>query len=562
MKTNLLHISTTVLIALVSSLHTLGQQISSESLYLEALKYYNIGEFSNAEKVFGDLLVKNPSNDAAYYYLADIYIRNQDPAKAEKFIISAVELDPTNMWYQFKLAEIYRVMGKNDEAIEVYDRLRAEEPRNPDLYEGLIDLHILNENYEKALEVISDVETYFGANEFTGLVRYNLMIYEGKRQEAMSFLEEFDKEYGSPRTATILGDYYGTLGNDSLAIRYYSQALSLDPGYIWATFGLAESYRLRNEFDLYFEKMNIFMADAHIPAEMKTSYIGQLMANPQFVYTFLPEVDTLMRTLYAVNYRDSTVAYEFGIFMAQTENSEDALSAFRNNAMRYPDSKSICVQYLSYLHYMGEWHALQEESAKALILFRNDTDILQLSAIAEFNLEQIHKSLIIFKEILKHTSDSATIVNTLNTIGDLSYSVGNKKEAYKYYERTIKMEPRQLPALNNYAYYLSLDGKKLKKARKMSYITIEDEPNNPTYLDTYAWILHLMGENAEAKTYFRHAMVYGGKEHAEILYHYAEVLFALGEYDLASIYWEQADSLDPSLGVAEKAEARKKEMKR
>ncbi len=44
-------------------------------------------------------------------------------------------------------------------------------------------------------------------------------------------------------------------------------------------------------------------------------------------------------------------------------------------------------------------------------------------------------------------------------------------------------------ALNNYAYYLSEQGKDLHKAESMSYKTIKAEPNNGTYLDTYAWIL-------------------------------------------------------------------------
>jgi tetratricopeptide (TPR) repeat protein len=143
----------------------------------------------------------------------------------------------------------------------------------------------------------------------------------------------------------------------------------------------------------------------------------------------------------------------------------------------------------------------------------------------------------------------------------MNYRAGNKKEAYKYYKKTLKLEPRQLPALNNYAYFLALDGRELKKACKMSKITIEAEPNNPTYLDTYAWILHLMGNHIEAKSVFKHAMMYGGKESAEILDHYAEVLFALKEYDLASIYWSQAHKLNPDLGIEEKARKREKEKK-
>ena len=90
--------------------------------------------------------------------------------------------------------------------------------------------------------------------------------------------------------------------------------------------------------------------------------------------------------------------------------------------------------------------------------------------------------------------------------------------------------------LNNYAYYLSLEKKKLKKAAAMSRITVEKEPDNATYLDTYGWILHLQGLDQKAKPYFKHAMLYGGRDSAVILSHYAEVLDALGEHDLAKSF--------------------------
>jgi tetratricopeptide (TPR) repeat protein len=143
-------------------------------------------------------------------------------------------------------------------------------------------------------------------------------------------------------------------------------------------------------------------------------------------------------------------------------------------------------------------------------------------------------------------------VRALSVLGDLSYQAGNRKEAYKYYRKTLRKAPNYNPVLNNYAYYLSLEKKKLKLAYEMSKKTIDSEPDNPTYLDTFAWILHLMGKDLEAKAIIKHALIYGGNESAAILDHYAEILYNLNEQDLAFRYWEQADKLDPSLGISEK----------
>ena len=64
--------------------------------------------------------------------------------------------------------------------------------------------------------------------------------------------------------------------------------------------------------------------------------------------------------------------------------------------------------------------------------------------------------------------------------------------------------------LNNYAYYLSLVGRDLDKAERMSGKVIERFPNNSTYLDTYAWILFKKGNYTLAKFYMETAIKNGG----------------------------------------------------
>jgi Tfp pilus assembly protein PilF len=137
------------------------------------------------------------------------------------------------------------------------------------------------------------------------------------------------------------------------------------------------------------------------------------------------------------------------------------------------------------------------------------------------------------------------MLSAWSMMGDAWHSKGNSKEAYRAYEKALKIDPSYAPVLNNYAYYLCLEGKKLKKAYTMSKKTVEANPDNATYLDTFAWILHLMGRDLEAKPFFKHAMLYGGKDSAVILRHYATVLEALGEAETARVYRNQAARLEP-----------------
>ena len=138
--------------------------------------------------------------------------------------------------------------------------------------------------------------------------------------------------------------------------------------------------------------------------------------------------------------------------------------------------------------------------------------------------------------------DTANVVSCLAVSGDVLHNMGENRKAYKTYEKALKLDPGYCPVLNNYAYYLSLEKRRLAKAEKMSRITVEKEPDNPTYLDTYGWILYLRGRAKEAKPYFKHAMLYGGKDSAVVLMHFALVLERLGEKDLATYYRNLSES--------------------
>lgn len=81
-----------------------------------------------------------------------------------------------------------------------------------------------------------------------------------------------------------------------------------------------------------------------------------------------------------------------------------------------------------------------------------------------------------------------------------------KKDLFAMYERILELDPMNTMILNNYAYYLAINGGDLKKAERMSAITIREEPNNPTCLDTYGWIMHLQGQDELAKFYLNKAL--------------------------------------------------------
>ena len=94
--------------------------------------------------------------------------------------------------------------------------------------------------------------------------------------------------------------------------------------------------------------------------------------------------------------------------------------------------------------------------------------------------------------------------------------------------------------LNNYAYFLSLEGRDLERALAMAGRAIVLEENNPTYLDTYAWVLYRLGRYDEAKKTMQQALSLDRSQSPDLQLHYGDILAALGEKFMAEVYCKKA----------------------
>ncbi len=279
--------------------------------------------------------------------------------------------------------------------------------------------------------------------------------------------------YNNPYTLTVVGDEMMNRRADDKALEYYNRALDLDPDYAPAELGKLEVLRFSGNFPPFFLTLDHFIRNDLVRDDIKSQYLGALIERMDSRFYWV--WGEQLRKLVDVCYRQAP-----------------ADPGANLNKLR------MCI-----------------------IENKPDSVIYMCGRLAE---------------VSRKAGDKENLLLALSTAGDMSHQMGNSREAYRYYEEALEVDPDCTAVLNNYAYYLSEEGKSLRKALKMSRRAIALEPDNPTYLDTCGWILYLLGKPKEAKPLFKHAMIYGGKDSAVVLEHYSVILDALGERDL-SIYY-------------------------
>ena len=535
------------------------------AIFLNAMMEYNAGNLQKAKEHFQLLSALDPQNDAACYYLANIAIRTDDAVSGELYLKKGIGLDSTNFWYRDMLGQIYIKNRKIPQAIEVYEELLELYPKKSAVYYSLVNLYLGSQETDNARKMLAKIEAAQGKSEALAMASFNIFRMEQNWEGGLNYLIEFDKEFQSPRIECVIADMYAERYRDSLALEYYNKALKRDPQYAPAMYGKAEVYRQKGDFANYFKEIKPFFSTQTVDPQMKTEYLKQVFQVPNFVPRFRQQIDSIMLEIEAVHPADTTSNMFLAAYWGQGGDNERCKRLLKKNYDLYPQEYNTMFQYVVAIYQLEEWENLEEAATEALAKYPGNADLAQLRGIARFRLKKTDKAIESYKEMEKIAlakKDTALLISSYSVLGDMYFEKNDSKSAFAYYKKALKLNPNDNGVLNNYAYYMALEGKNLKQAYEMSRKTIQAEPDNPTYLDTFGWILFLMDKPLEAKAQFKHAMLYGGTESAAILDHYAEVLFKLGEYDLAFIYWNQAKQLDGTLGIEEKVKERKAQMKK
>ena len=517
-----------------------------ENNLIDAVTLYGNGQYTRACDILQILSNANPQNDAVWYYLGEVHVQTARLAEAESALKKAVALDSGNYWYRRELGRVYLMQNKAGEGTAIYESLVKDFPRQSTAVYELLDLYLAGREYEKALETLQDIERQRGPSETLVRTQYDVLAAMGRHEEGVALLEKFNEQYSSPTVLSILGDCYLADFADSLAAARYREALSLDSGYPPAVLGMSEVYRHQRQYPKYFETLHGFFTSADVPAPSKTMYINNMTRSldPKILQLHREGFDALVMETVQTHPTDSSVLSAAGGYFYRTGREKDAGTWFKAAASAYPESLSLVATYIQYLSLQEDWPELRRSAEKAYDRL-GEVAFLDYANMASYELGDYDTIITHCEDILaRHPQDKDLCLRSWSMIGDAYHSKGNDKQAFKAYDKALQLDADYAPVLNNYAYYLSLQGRKLKKAYNMSKKTVEAQPDNATYLDTFAWILHLMGKDLEAKPFFKHAMLYGGKDSAVILEHYATVLEALGEEDTAKVYRNMAARLN------------------
>lgn len=526
-----------------------AQNAAVENRIVDACQFIEDKNVKEAVRLLQEVRRDAPDNDAACFYLGQAAADAGNVEEAIGLMENAVRLDSMNFWYRKTLASLYARNGDFDKGISGYEQLLKDFPKETTVYFELATLYERTRKYDRVLAVLEQVEDIFGKSGYTTLLRDNFLCLLHREDEAFQVLEAYNREFSSPEVLTRMGDHEKFQYRDSAAFAYYDEALALDRDFPAAIGGKSDIFLRQRKYRDFLALVGKLAANPAAPDNMLVFYTNLIAdRDNRRIREACPEqTDSLMEALARQHSGDSLFIVPLAQYQYDNGRKDKAEDLLDGLQQANPDDLRLYMRYLVYLIFTKNdpRKAIDRIRTEGYSRFPANMEVARLLNAALYRTKD-YRGIIENCEMLlaEGRPDRSERLELMSEIGDTYYLLKEPAKAFRIFEKILKSDKDYVLVLNNYAYYLSIEGKRLNKAYRMSLKTVEAEPDNPTYLDTLGWIAFLQGRTEEAKARFKQAMLYGGKESATIIRHYVAVLERLGEKDLAAYYSKLAENLE------------------
>ena len=517
------------------------QQRKYDYFFLEAMRMKGKNEYDAAFGLLQHCLDINPTASSALYEISQYYMFLRQVPQGQVALEQAVAFAPDNYWYSQGLVSLYQQQNELDKAAALLEKMVTRFPSKQDPLFSLLDIYSRQEKYNDVISTLNRLEKRLGKNEQLSMEKFRIYLQMKDDKKAFQEIESLVQEYPMDmRYQVILGDVYLQNGKKQEAYDAYQKVLAVEPDNPMALFSMASYYEQTGQKELYQQQLDTLLLNKKVTSDTKISVMRQVIAeNEQSSAKDSTQVIALFDRMMKQDMDDPQIPMLYSQYLLSKNMEQEAVPVLEQVVDLDPTNKAARLMLVS--------AAVKKEDYKQIIKvcepgIEATPDALELYyylAIAYHQAEQGDSVLSVCNRALEHiTPDTRkeVISDFYSIMGDIYHTKKQMTEAYAAYDSALVYNPSNIGALNNYAYYLSVERRDLDKAEEMSYKTVKAEPNNSTYLDTYAWILFEKGNYAEARIYIDNAMKNDGEKSDVIVEHCGDIYFMTGDVELSLIH--------------------------
>lgn len=512
------------------------------ALFLEANSNKLLGKLKKAKELYLECLELDPEDAATMYELARIERIQNNSGLALEWSEKAVQYGPENVWYLKLLSELYQENMQFDKSIEVINKMVALYPGNLEYLYDLALTHLLVGNYQKSIQTYNRIEEMLGVTEEISIQKQKIWLRLDNPEEAIREVEALCQAWpGESRYKAILAELYLANGMDKKALETYLAIAEQDPENAYIQISLSDYYRKRGDTEKSFEHLKLGFSNPFLDIDTKIQILLAYFTVKEYYDEQKVEANELANILVSTHPDDARAYSIQADLYYQNEEWEPARESLQKVLSLDPSRYVIWEQLLFTESNLSDFEGMRDDSRKTIELFPQQALPYLFAAVASYQFED-HEQMIKDLEtgIRFVVRNDLLLAEFYNYLGDAYHQVGEDEKTFEAYDASLKINSENSIVLNNYAYYLSLRGEQMERAKKMAKKATELDPENSSNQDTYGWVLYQMGEYEEALEWIGLSLENHTEENAEVLEHYGDALYKLGREKEAQNYWKRA----------------------
>ena len=532
-------------VALAQSSLTPEQQRKYDYFFLEAMRLKEKKDYASAFGLLQHCLDIHPNAASALYEVSQYYMFLRQVPQGQEALEKAVANAPDNYWYSQGLASLYQQQNELDKAVTLLEQMVVRFPAKQDPLFNLLDLYGRQEKYDKVISTLNRLEKRMGKNEQLSMEKFRIYLQMKDDKKAFQEIESLVQEYPMDmRYQVILGDVYLQNGKKQEAYDVYQKVLAAEPDNPMAIFSMASYYKQTGQEELYQQQLDTLLLNKKVTPDTKVGVMRQMIVENEQADKDSTQIIALFDRIMKQEQDDPQIPMLYAQYLLSKKMEAESVPVLEQVVDLDPTNNAARMMLIGAAVKKEDYKQIIKVCEPGIEATPDALEFYYYLAVAYNQAEKPDSVISICKRALEHTtadSKKEIVSDFYSILGDMYHTQKQMKEAYAAYDSALVYNPSNIGALNNYAYYLSVERRDLDKAEEMSYKTVKAEPNNATYLDTYAWILFEKGNYAEARIYIDNAMKSEGGDKSDVIVeHCGDIYYMTGDVDGALTYWKKA----------------------
>ena len=411
-----------------------------EDLFYEAIQQRSIENYDKAIAALEKGIAIEPENPVIYFELGKNYLAQKKYNEAYENFEKATKMDPKNRWAWVGMYDVCYEVKDYNKAIPIVEKLVT---FKEDYKEDLTSLYMNTQQFDKALELINELNAKFGKSDKRELYKADIL-KDAKYQSAEKFnLLDQIKKFPKEESNYIALIYMYSQSNQEEKALEIAQKLEKEiPTSDWAQVSLFKFHLNNNDGDNAVKAMNIVFPSKKIDSRIKHRMLNEFLIFTKNNPKYEPDLDKAIS--YFDNDKEIRVNKEIGKHYYSKTEWGKAIKYFKMHLISAEDDIETQLLLLQAYTENQQFADLAKKADELTQIFPTQPQFYYYAGLANNQLKSFKKATTFLESGLDFViDDQALEINFNIQLGEAYSGLGEANKKEKYFTKANELIKKQ-----------------------------------------------------------------------------------------------------------------------